>query len=69
MKITLISIRIFSKEPFFLEDKITVLEWPAADLNPIENIWEFLTRWAHYIGKQYLTVRVEKTFNGNLVKL
>lgn len=42
---------------FFLEQSINKMHWPAKspDLNPIENIWGYLTRKVYADGKQYST--------------
>jgi len=43
---------------FFVEHSIDKIDWPAKspDLNPIENVWAYLTRKVYHDGKQFSTI-------------
>ncbi|GBO10061.1 Transposable element Tc3 transposase [Araneus ventricosus] len=42
---------------------VTVLEWPSMspDLNPIENVWDFMSRKVYENGGQFYSVNALKT--------
>jgi transposase len=42
---------------FFVEHLIDKIDWPAKspDLNPIENVWGYITRKVYHDGKQFST--------------
>ncbi|KAG6962143.1 hypothetical protein JG688_00008758 [Phytophthora aleatoria] len=47
-----------STKAFLESSEIEILQWPALspDLNPIENVWGYLTRDVYSDGKQYMTL-------------